>query len=182
MLVLGVVQAEGKAHGYQVRRQLLTWRADSWAKIAPGSIYQALRTLTKRKQLEQVTTESGGSGPERTVYRVTEDGETQLLHLVRTAITDPETGAEALNAAFAFLHLLSRAEVLELFAYRVRTLSARLLEVEPPVDPDRPPQVAELGRLYGAQLRADIEWSRDLAERIRAGAYEFADEPATNQA
>ena len=45
MLVLGVLRNLGQAHGYQVRRELLTWRADAWAHVDPGSIYQALRTL-----------------------------------------------------------------------------------------------------------------------------------------
>jgi DNA-binding PadR family transcriptional regulator len=30
-------------HGYDVRRMLLSWRADQWASVNPGSIYHALR-------------------------------------------------------------------------------------------------------------------------------------------
>jgi DNA-binding PadR family transcriptional regulator len=79
ILVLGVVHGSGQAHGYQVRRELLSWRADVWAKVAPGSIYQALRTLTKHGLLEPVATEAGAGGPERTVYRITPDGETVVM-------------------------------------------------------------------------------------------------------
>jgi hypothetical protein len=35
LLVLGAVHGLGHAHGYQVRRELLSWRADAWAKVAP---------------------------------------------------------------------------------------------------------------------------------------------------
>lgn len=190
MLVLGVVHGHGQAHGYQVRRELLGWRADMWAKVAPGSIYQALRTLTKRGLLEQVSTESGAGGPERTVYRITPDGETELLHLVRSTITDAVRDPEALNAAFAFLGLLGRAEAVDLFHHRVRTLWARLVEVETPEgapphpDDGTPPQVEALLRLHAAQIRADVDWSVDLATRIRDGEFVFADDPqpATNQA
>ena len=42
LLVLGVVRMFGRAHGYQVRRELLTWSADEWANVQPGSIYHAL--------------------------------------------------------------------------------------------------------------------------------------------
>jgi DNA-binding PadR family transcriptional regulator len=185
ILVLGVVHGSGQSHGYQVRRELLSWRADAWAKVAPGSIYQALRTLTKHGLLEPVATEAGAGGPERTVYRITPDGETEFFHLVRLAITDPAAGAEALNAAFAFLHMLPRTEVADLLGYRVRALWARLVEVDPPpgeaTEDGTPPQVEALGRLYGAQIRADIEWSLDLASRIRDGAYRFT-EDVTNQA
>lgn len=182
ILVLGVVHGHGQAHGYQVRRELLTWRADAWAKIAPGSIYQALRTLAKHGMLEPVGTEAGEGGPERAVYRITPDGETELFHLVRLAITEPTWSAEALGAAFAFLHLLPRAELPDLFGYRVRALWAKLVEVDPPrdeiVNAGTPPQVEALGRLYAAQIRADIDWSLDIASRIRDGAYQFADDPA----
>jgi DNA-binding PadR family transcriptional regulator len=182
ILVLGVVRGIGQAHGYQVRRELLTWRADTWAKVAPGSIYQALKTLVKHGMLEPVATESG-SGPERTVYRLTPDGETEFFHLVRVALSDPGTGSEALNAAFAFLHLLPRRELPDLLGYRVRALWSRLVEVEPPngerMKSDGPPQVEALSRLYAAQIRAEIDWALDLASRIREGEYHFADDAST---
>ncbi len=180
LLVLGVVHKFGQAHGYQVRRELLTWRADAWAKVAPGSIYQALRTLTKHGMLEPVATESG-AGPERTVHRLTPDGETELFHLVRVSISEPPAGQEALNAAFAFLHLLRRAELVDLLGHRARALRGELTGMEPPedsfvVDEGTPEQVEALGRLYGAQLRVALDWTTDLAERVRNGAYAFADE------
>ncbi len=46
LLVLGVVRRYGRAHGYQVRRELLTWSADEWASVQPGSIYHALEKMT----------------------------------------------------------------------------------------------------------------------------------------
>lgn len=187
MLVLGVARSLGRAHGYQIRRELVSWRVDIWAKIAPGSIYQALRTLAKHELLEPVGTESGG-GPERTVYRITPDGETEFLHLVRTAISDPGTGPESLNAAFAFLPVLPGHEIAELLDYRVRALEARLVEIEPlqGETPSKPQHIEALGRLYAAQLRVEIDWARDLARRVREGTYRFEDSPIpgdhTNQA
>ena len=47
LLVLGVVRIFQPVHGYDVRRELLSWRVDQWANVAPGSIYNALKTLTK---------------------------------------------------------------------------------------------------------------------------------------
>jgi DNA-binding PadR family transcriptional regulator len=186
MLVLGVVHLHGQAHGYQVRRELLTWRADVWARLNPGSIYQALRTCTKNGLLEPVATEAAG-GPERTVYRLTPDGETELLHLVRVAVSDPAWGtgaAESLNAAFAFLHLLTRREVADLLAYRARALVARRASfVATDANDGTPPQVEALNRLHADQIGVAIGWSEDLRQKILAGAYTFAgDAEATSQA
>ena len=191
ILVLGIVRELGQAHGYQVRRELLRWRAEEWAHVAPASIYQALRTLTKRGLVEEVGTESGG-GPERTVYRLTPDGETEFFQLLRNAVSDPQDDLDALSAAFGFLHLLPTREVAQLLDHRVAALWGRLVAVEPPaaleatgtdcpvvvvVDPaaGKPPQVSELLRLVAAQLRADIDWSLDLAGRIRDGTFTFGE-------
>ncbi|MCO1658975.1 PadR family transcriptional regulator [Pseudonocardia humida] len=181
MLVLGVVRDLGQAHGYQVRRELMSWRADAWANVAPASIYQALRTLTKRGLVSEVGTESGG-GPERTVYRLTPDGETEFWHLVRSAVSDPHDTLDELSAAFGFLHLLPRAEVATLLDYRVRALWAQLVRVDPPVEPGadrpvvgpdaaKPAQVGALMQLAASRLRAEIDWSLDLAGRIRDGTF-----------
>jgi DNA-binding PadR family transcriptional regulator len=187
MLVLGVVRNLGQAHGYQVRRELLTWRADAWAHVAPASIYQALRTLTKHGLVEEVGTESGG-GPERTVYRLAPDGETEFFHLVRTGVTDPGDTLDELSAAFGFLHLLPRAEVATLLDHRVRALWAELVRVEPAgtggvVLPDgiKPAQIGALMQLAGSRLRAEIDWALDLAGRIRDGTFVFS-EGATSKA
>jgi DNA-binding PadR family transcriptional regulator len=178
MLVLGVVRNLGQAHGYQVRRELLTWRADTWAHVAPASIYQALRTLTKHGLVEEIGTESGG-GPERTVYRLTPDGETEFFHLVRTAVSDPADTLDELSAAFGFLHLLPRGEVAALLDHRVRALWGELVRVEPPAEPVpagvKPAQVGALMQLAAARLRAEIDWSLDVAGRIRDGTFAFSE-------
>ena len=40
MMILGLVQWMQPVHGYDVRRELLSWSADKWANVQPGSIYQ----------------------------------------------------------------------------------------------------------------------------------------------
>src|SRR5690606_25439495 len=82
LLVLGVVRMYGKAHGYQVRRELLTWSADKWANVQPGSIYHALKKMTAEDLLERVDIEPGESGPDRTAYRLTARGEAEFQMLL----------------------------------------------------------------------------------------------------
>jgi len=48
LLVLGVVRLFQPVHGYEVRRELITWHASEWASVKPGSIYNALKTTWKR--------------------------------------------------------------------------------------------------------------------------------------
>jgi ABC-2 type transport system ATP-binding protein len=94
LLVLGVVRSYGQAHGYQVRRELLSWGADSWANVQPGSIYHALKKLTKDGLLAEVANEEGGAGPDRLVYALTPDGETEFQQLLAKALSSTNQGSE----------------------------------------------------------------------------------------
>lgn len=62
MLVLGVVELVGEAHGYVVRRELKSWAADKWANVQPGSIYHALKSLVKDGLLEPVGSRCSSAG------------------------------------------------------------------------------------------------------------------------
>jgi len=83
LLVLGVVRIFQPVHGYDVRRELLSWRVDQWANVAPGSIYNALKSMTRDALLEVVGTDQVGGRPERTTYRLTNDGENEFQALLR---------------------------------------------------------------------------------------------------
>ncbi|GAA4671385.1 MULTISPECIES: PadR family transcriptional regulator [Amycolatopsis] len=185
LLVLGVVRMHGSAHGYQVRRELLTWSADKWANVQPGSIYHALKKMTAEKLLEQVETESG-TGPDRTAYRLTEDGETefQLLlakYLSQSGEPDSSQDAYRLGAALTFLPALPRARAISLLRQRATQMEAQRATVagvlEHGTDWGQPAHVSELYRLWGAQVGVTVEWARDLIARLEAGEYVMADDP-----
>jgi hypothetical protein len=71
MMVLGLVQWLAPVHGYDVRRELLSWRADEWGNVQPGSIYHALRKMAEEGLLTEVGTERVGARPARTTYGIT---------------------------------------------------------------------------------------------------------------
>src|SRR5436305_10809633 len=85
--MLGAVRIFQPVHGYFVRRELMTWRAEEWASLNPGSIYNALRTLARDGFIEETGTQESPDGrPARTLYRLTEDGDTEFLYLLRDAL------------------------------------------------------------------------------------------------
>src|SRR5690606_27409964 len=47
LMILGLVKWMQPVHGYDVRRELESWRVDEWTNIAPGSIYHGLRRLAE---------------------------------------------------------------------------------------------------------------------------------------
>ena len=110
MMILGVVKLLQPVHGYDVRRELLSWNADEWANVAPGSIYHALRKLSEEGLLEEVATEQVGARPARTTYRITPKGDSEFEDLLRDYWWRYEQPVDPFQAAMAFVAALPREE------------------------------------------------------------------------
>lgn len=182
LLMLGAVRIFQPVHGYFVRRELLTWRADQWAKLNPGSVYNALRGLARDGFLEEVGTSSDGGRPARTSYRLTRDGETEFFDLLRDALWKVDANdPNRIMAGLSFMHALTRDEVIAALEHRVALIEAGHKSLDFSVASLQPyPEkrhVAEMLYLGDGRLRAEAEWARGFVERLRAGAYGFAGEP-----
>ena len=184
LLVLGAVRIFQPVHGYFVRRELLSWRAEEWAHLNPGSVYNAIRTLTGEGYLEEVGTETQGRRPARTTYKLTADGETEFLVLLREALWKVAAHApDNLLAAWSFSWVLAREEVIAAFESRLEQIAAAGTATQLAIrdlgeDPHTPAHVAEHLRLTQARLEGEESWTRSLLERLRTGEYWFAGEPA----
>lgn len=179
LLVLGVVRMSQPVHGYDVRRTLLTWRADEWANINPGSIYHALKTLTRDGFLHVVETSRCGSRPERTAYELTADGETEFVTLLRESLWTVSSYPLPLYAGLAFVTALGRDEVLAVMRNRVAQVDAAMASLRFIQDADLNAGHAESLALKAALGEAEASWARVFISRVEAGAYRFAGEPAT---
>ncbi|RZQ63465.1 PadR family transcriptional regulator [Amycolatopsis suaedae] len=182
LLVLGVVRMLGQAHGYQVRRELLTWSADKWGNVAPGSIYHALKKMAAENLLEEVATEPG-RGPERTAYRLTPDGETDfMVRLSRglSGVEDQPGTSYELSAAMTLMPQLTRERAISLLTHRLtqlesQTANARSL-LSSAQEWGQPAHIEELYRLWLVHVEADVRWTGEVIGRLRAGDYVMADD------
>jgi DNA-binding PadR family transcriptional regulator len=173
-----VVHYAGEVHGYQVRRELATWRAETWANVKPGSIYHALKKAARDGLVDEVGAEPGDSGPDRVRYRITEPGKREMITLVRDALRSPDDNL-ALNAAIALMPTLSRADAIEAIEMRIVALQKSLEGLRDwmasPQD-GLPEHVREQAGLWTNQVGAELEWARELRERLGEGAYTMADD------
>jgi DNA-binding PadR family transcriptional regulator len=183
LLVLGVVRMYGRAHGYQVRRELLGWSADKWANVQPGSIYHALKKMHSEGLLEQVDVEPGQAGPDRTAYRLTADGEQEYQVLLSKALSDHSLNHPDLSAGISLMTTFPRARVINLLRHRRVHLEAEqrqaammLEEVKASMELGTPEHVGELYRLWGGITDASLAWLEGLIARLEAGEYVMADE------
>jgi DNA-binding PadR family transcriptional regulator len=166
-----------------VRRELLSWQAEKWAHLNPGSIYNQLRTLTRDGFLEDMGTETHGGRPARTSYRLTSDGETEFLTLERDALWTVDPFApDRMLAALSFAWAFRREEVIAALEHRLQQIDASGAATQFAIedlrrDPEKPSHVTEHVRLNQARLEGEAEWTRALLHRLREGEHWFAGEP-----
>ena len=187
LVVLGAIRQFQPVHGYFLRRELMSWHVDEWAKIQPGSIYNALRSLEADRYIEVVATDAEGSRPARTTYRIAPAGEVELQRMLRDNLWNVTAfDTQAIMTVASFMFILSRQEVIAGLEHRLVKADAIIAtngyNVHDTLASDTTPRyVREIFDLSTARLVAEKEWATRLLERLRAGDYVFSGEVAEEQ-
>jgi DNA-binding PadR family transcriptional regulator len=184
LLVLGVMRLFQPVHGYDVRRELLSWRADQWANVAPGSVYGAIKSLERDGLIEVVGTETAGARPARTTYKVTPEGDKEFKSLLREAWWNLVLPQDPFIAGLNFLTEVNREEAAAALDSRVAQIEAhRSMDAHrvknlggDPSKGGTPEHVIEHFRLIDGYLAAQAEWARALQRRLEEGEYDLLDE------
>ncbi|MGC4878109.1 PadR family transcriptional regulator [Micromonospora sp. DT43] len=174
MMILGLVRWMQPVHGYDVRRELLSWSADKWANVQPGSIYHALRKLSEEGLLRAVATEQVGARPARTTYEVTPKGEDEFETLLRNFWWNLSEPSDPFAAAFSFLPAMPRAEAAAALRNRANLLRAGVESMRASLESDwvrnrKPVHVGWMFELWAARAEAEMGWCERIAERIDSG-------------
>jgi DNA-binding PadR family transcriptional regulator len=181
MMILGLVKWMQPVHGYDVRRELLSWNADKWANVQPGSIYHALRKLAEEGLLRAVATEQIGARPARTTYEITAKGSDEFETLLRKLWWGLHQPADPFAAAISFLPALPRAEATAALRHRAGLLRAQNDSLRLAMETDwmrrsKPIHVGWFVELWVARNEAEIDWCERIADRIESGVSYLPDE------
>ncbi|WP_127145600.1 PadR family transcriptional regulator [Pelagibacterium montanilacus] len=183
LLVLAFVRAHGRAHGYMIGQDLLAWKADQWANTKTGSIYHALRQLTREGLFDAIEVEASEEGAARTDYALTPDGEEEFQRLMEVALTRPDPRPDMFCSGLIMMSALPRQTVLVYLSRRLAVLSDYRTNVVSATGNARwagekalPPHVEALLSYWMHHSSCAYEWVSDLYARIEGGAYVFADE------
>ncbi|MEU1685647.1 PadR family transcriptional regulator [Micromonospora sp. NPDC005707] len=174
MMILGLVRWMQPVHGYDVRRELLSWSADKWANVQPGSIYHALRKLTDEGLLRTVSVEQVGARPARTTYEVTPKGDEEFETLLRAQWWQLNEPPDPFVAAFSFLPAMPRDEAAAALRNRANLIRAGVESMRASLDSDwvrnrKPVHVGWMFELWLARAEAEMGWCERIAERIESG-------------
>lgn len=173
-------------HGYEVRRELVSWRLENSTNVKPGSIYGALRTLEKDSCIAVHARESDDRRPERTTYVLTGEGEKEFQVMLRESWWTVSPAKEPLIPALCLMTFLPREELISVLGARMSVLEAELAAVSfkrasikdgaSGADGDIPEHVREIMDFSSARIRAELDWTHGFRRRLRDGAYEFTGE------
>lgn len=175
MLLLGAVRMFEPVNGYQIRRELISWRVDEWAHVNPGSIYHGLASLTRDGLLERHDLRDGGR--DVAVYETTAAGRAELERMQVLALKSVDVhDRSAFQLAFGMLPNLPRATVLAALQARRVSLEAHLADfVRGRDDPANGPPHARRGwALWMDLASAELHWLREVLADIESGELKFA--------
>ncbi len=105
LFVLGLL-VDSNRHGYEVVAVAERWAVHRWAGISIGSIYNALRQLTKAGFVEVAKVEKEGKRPERSVYKITTSGQIECRRMIEHGLGSLEYESREVDMALAFAHLI----------------------------------------------------------------------------
>lgn len=174
LVILGLLQSQ-PLHGYEIKHIIEDHMGD-WASIAFGSIYFAIGKLAEEGFIEKAATEKEGGRPSRTVYRITEEGRAEFMRLLRQTWSELEIRRFDLDVGLFFMDALPIGEVKMYLQGRVAQLEGIVGHVvshreEQLADENVPPQAAAIFDHSLAHMVAELEWTRDLLDKIERGEY-----------
>ena len=159
-------------HPYEMQRLLRLRHKEELLVLKRGSLYHTVERLEKAGFIESVETMREGNRPERTTYRLTENGSDELQIWLRELIARPAQEPTNFFAALSFVGLLPPEGVLEQLQDRAVILAAEIAGIEAV----RTALIPRIGRLplleteYTQTMRqAELDWVRSVAEELQTG-------------
>ncbi len=192
---------ERPMHPYEMAATMRTRGQDASIRLNYGSLYGVVETLLKRGLIEEQEVVREGRRPERTVYRITDDGRTEVDEWLAELLGTSAKEFPKFEAGLSLMGVLPPARVVALLDQRVAMLHERLSELDAIVDAatgngvprlfltemDYERALVDADCAFTEQLARDIEserldgvefWKGFHADRMRDGNHEDEETPA----
>ncbi|MGH3759500.1 PadR family transcriptional regulator [Actinophytocola sp.] len=171
--------AERPMHPYEMSSTLRERAKEESIKLNYGSLYSVVESLRRHGLIDVRETIREGRRPERTVYAITENGRFELVDWMSELLSVPVKEYTQFEAALTLIPVINPDDVQRLLETRLIRLDAEIATVGGVMD-----EMARRGMPYlwaieadyvRALRRAEREFVRDLAEKIRNGTLEGVD-------
>lgn len=172
LAVLGAV-AHRPMHPYEMAGALRGWGKDRDMPVKWGSLYSVVERMAERGLLEAACTSREGRRPERTVYRITEEGREELVDWTRELLSVAEHEFPRFRAGLSVMAALPPDEVAELLRRRLSALEDQAAGVRESMAASRGvPRLFLVENEYDlAMAEAEAAWTRSLLAEIESGSF-----------
>jgi len=168
LLLLG----ESPMHPYQMHRMLRERRKEDVLDVRPAAIYRLVERLDGAGLIEPLGTSRQGKRPERTVYRITDEGRELSDEWLREMLAMPEREYPSFPAALSMAGVLPPDAVAQELKRRAIAIEGNLARM----DVELRSVQHLLARVHllevehaQAVLRAEVEWLHAVETDIRSG-------------
>ncbi|HZS90838.1 MAG TPA: PadR family transcriptional regulator [Chloroflexota bacterium] len=164
---------ERPLHPYEMQR-LMRERHKDFAIGKARSFYDAVNRLLRDGLIEALETSREGKRPERTTYRITDEGREELGSWLDELLSTPAVEYPLFTVAMNFLACLSPAAAVQALQERVINLEGALAGLDGVMRVLREqaglPRLVLLEHEHTQALRkAELEWVRSIIADIQAG-------------
>ncbi len=163
---------KGSMHPYEIQRLMHERRKDELFDLRRGSLYHAIEQLQRGGLIEVVETSREGRRPERTIYRLTEQGRQETVAWLSELLAQPTREPSQFLAAVGNVARLTPAVVLEALQARAHSLQAELTGMDAHLQRQVPrlDRVLVLEAEYArAMMQAELAWVRCVIDDLRSG-------------
>jgi len=168
LLLLG----ESPMHPYQMHRMLRERRKEDVLDVRPAAIYRLVERLDGAGLIEPLGTSREGKRPERTVYRLTDEGRELSDEWLREMLAMPAREHPSFPAALSMAGVLPPDAVAQELTRRALTIEGNLARM----DVELRSVQNLLARVHllevehaQAVLRAEMDWLQAVVTDIKAG-------------
>jgi DNA-binding PadR family transcriptional regulator len=159
-------------HPYEMQRLIRQCHKDAFLDLKRGSLYHAIERLQKAGLIAVAETGREGRRPERTIYRLTDLGEREVLDWLRELLAQPVNEPSQFMAALSFLTHLSAEDALDQLQARASRLDLEIVGFDAILQQ----LIPKIGRAVlveaeymRAMRQAELNWVRSAIDDIRAG-------------
>lgn len=173
-LAVLAVLVERPMHPYELATTLRARGKDQDMDVKWGSFYTVVRNMERHGLITAVQSVRAGRRPERTVYRITDDGRAELVDWARELVATPVAERSSFRAGLSVLAALHPDEATAL-------LRARLALLEEAIRGGRAayaeharqmPRLFLVENEYDLTIReAEADWVRSLLAELTSGSY-----------
>jgi DNA-binding PadR family transcriptional regulator len=170
---------ERPMHPYEMAATLRERGKEHSIKLNYGSLYTVVDNLAKHGLIEAMAASREGRRPERTVYRLTEAGRTELDDWMSELLAEPVKEYPQFEAALSLMPVLHPDSVLALLRTRTRILEKEIAETRVILNTAARAGLPRLllieGEYHLALRDTELTWVRNLADELEAGTLEGQD-------